>query len=107
MSAKQRKSRHRRLQAACPRRVKSGNTLIEQKASAYSPKADKKLTAQSAPEPNDRTNIGFPLLPGGIRCGTVLCVTTLGGFVKITSIGRSWEKGPVVAAAPAHLPELQ
>jgi hypothetical protein len=46
--------------------VKTGNTLIEQKASACSPKADKKLTALSAPEPNDRSDIGFPLLPGGI-----------------------------------------
>jgi hypothetical protein len=56
---------------------KTSNTLIEQTASAYSLKPD---IAQH-----------------------FLGVTTLGGFVKITSIGRSWEKEPVVAAAPAHL----
>ena len=55
--------------AGGPFRVKTGNTLIEQKASAYSLKADKKLSALSPPELNDRSEIGFPLLPGGFDAG--------------------------------------
>ncbi|MEH2501539.1 hypothetical protein V1290_000350 [Bradyrhizobium sp. AZCC 1578] len=62
-----------------------------------------KVSRRSAAEPNDCTEIGFPLLAGEIGCGTVLGATTLGGFVNITSIGRSWEKGPAVATAPARL----
>src|SRR4030095_5490674 len=54
-------------------------------------------------EHNDCTNIGFRLSGREFRCGTVLVATTPGGFARITSIGRSWVKGPALAGAPAHL----
>jgi hypothetical protein len=43
------------------------------------------------------------LLEGASRCGTARGATTHGGSEKTIWIGRSWVKGPAVAAALAHL----